>query len=214
MDITKAPEFFEKLIECLNRDKAKVKNLFLRISTVFSNSSTEYFEKLIRDFPSHKFLQWISDQVHNLILACAPLGDQVDGPMICLSEVLNRQAFEKLLLEASSSAQRTEELWKSLEELAIQLPRIGIAELLVSSPLFLINVACRTSMSGTTAIQHKECAGADYSRLSEMEASQQESSLQENNSHHIDLCEASPPKKRARKETNISKDFSSKQILI
>ncbi len=214
MDITKSSEFFQSLVSCLNRDKAKVKRLFSVISRVFSNPSQSYFAKLLQDFPSVKFLQWIKEQVPELILACAPLGDQVDAPTTCLSEVLNRQAFEKILFEASSSAQQTKELWQSLEELAIQLPKIGIAELLVSSPLFHINAQCPTSTSGTTATQVKECADVDYLRLSEMETNLQDSSQHENVSLHIDLCEASPPKKRARRETTTLKDYSSKKIVI
>ena len=213
MDISKASEFFDCLVSCLNRDKAKVKKLFTTISKVFSNPSQSYFGRLLQDFPSVKFLQWVKEQVPELILACASLGDQVDAPTSCLSEVLNKQAFERVLLEASSSALQTKELWRSLEELAIQLPKIGIAELLVSSPLFLISAACPTSTCGTTAIQPKECADVDYSRLSEMEASLQDCSQQENNSLHIDLCEASPPRKRAKRETNISRDYSSKSTI-
>lgn len=210
MDTSKLTSFFHSLVECLNKDRKKVKNLFTRISSVFSDPSGKNFGNLLKDFPLVKLLQWIKEQIPELILACAPMGDHVDGQISCLSTVLNEQTFVALLLEALSNAQQTMLLYKSLEQLALQLPKIGIAELLVSSPLFPISALDPTSMSGMIATQSKACAGADYLHHSEEETTKLDSLLPEKLSQDSDLCEASPPKKRAKKETHILKDCSSK----
>ena len=210
MDISKLESFFKSFVECLNRDKAKVKKLFLGISQVFSNPSGMNFGKLLKDFPFLNLLQWIKDQVPELILACSPLGDQTDGQMRCLSTVLNAQTFGQLLSEALSDVDRTISLYQSLEQLALQLPKIGIAELLVSSPLFPTNVVDHTSTCGMTVIPSKECVDADYLLPTEEKKMKVESSLPEKLSQALDLCEVSPPKKRVKTEILTSKDCSSK----
>lgn len=211
MDITKVESFFQSLVQCLNKDRKKVKNLFLAISKIFSNPSSKLFAELIRDFPSLRFLQWVKEQVPDLILLCAPLGtpDQVDGPMTCLSKALNAQTFGELLSEALSNAEQTKLLSKSLGQLALQLPKIGIAELLVSSPLFPTSVQSPMCTSGMTATLSKECADVDYLHLSEKETLKTEYLQPDEQSLDTGLCEANPPKKRAKMETPISKDYSS-----
>jgi hypothetical protein len=213
MDISKLDSFFNKFVECLNRDKVRVKKLFLVISQVFSNPSGMNFGKLLKDFPFLNLLQWIKDQIPELILSCSPLGDQTDGQMRCLSTALNGQTFAQLLSEALSDVDRTILLYQSLEQLALQLPKIGIAELLVSSPLFPTNVVAPTSTCGMTVIPSKECADVDYLHLTEEKKMKVESSLPERLSQALDLCEASPPKKRVKTEILTSKDCSSKSIF-
>ena len=219
MDTSNASDFFKFLVECFNKDKKKVKELFLTLSKVFSNPSGPHFGMLLRDFPSLKLLQWIKDQIPNLILCCPPQSSSSDEldcvPNLSLSQVLSEQAFVKLFIEVSSSLTLMKQLYESLEQLALQLPGIGIAELLVSSPLFHILGGDHTTTSGTTATLSKECAEINSWTNSEqlektemkMDSSQQEILLQ-----NSDLCEVSQPRKRERKETPILKDYSSNKV--
>nr|WQF02876.1 MAG: hypothetical protein [Bee densovirus 8] len=168
--------------------------------------------KLMEEFPSENFMTFLMNLLEDLQLLLPPLGDQVDAKpseyQISFPRS-NLSSFEKILHEASSNVEMLKQLYKSLESFAVQLPGIGIGQLLVSSPLFHIYRNDLMSTSGMIATPFNQCADVGSSHNSEkrmeMPFLQLEKALETS-----DLCEASPPKKKKKMEEHTTEICSSK----
>jgi hypothetical protein len=205
MDIIKElKQFAEEFFLLISGKPWKLRTALESVLRIFNQKQHRLHPKLMEEFPSLRFLNFLSSLLQDLHLLLPPLGDQVDSNAsefqisFPKSNVYN---LEELLIEASSNAEMVKQLYKCVESFAIQLPGIGIGQLLVSSPLSRIYRQSLMSISGTTAIPSSQCAAAESSNNTELRQDLPFSQL-ENLSGASDLCEESQPRMKKRKQDN------------
>jgi hypothetical protein len=188
-----------------------LKELVQNLASVLKNPQHSHYGRLMEEFPHPSFRNFLTSLLEDVILMQPPSTDELDRKLQIYPASFPRSKvslFEKLLIEASSNVEAAKSVYKCVETCAIQLPGIGIAELLVSSPLYRILVQCHTSTSGTTATQIPECVAAQSCASIEAERKPLFFSPK-NPSEDFDLCEELRPKKRERIQEHSSKTFSS-----
>jgi len=211
MDISenKMKSFSESFFSLISKKPWNLKSCLESVLKVWKSSSHPLHPKLMGEFPLPSFLKFLNILMEDLVLLLPPIGDQTDhGQYPILFPRSSSSSFENLLIEASSNVEVAKKLYACLESFAVQLPGIGIAPLLVSSPLYRICQQFPMSTYGMTVIQDKECA--DVASLASFEEKLSLSSAQEKLSEDTDLFEESQPKKRKRETENTTAICSSK----
>lgn len=155
-------DFIDAFVKVLEKAKCQFKNFILAMN------QPSYAEANEENFPSRPFRKWLLSLLPDLLTTCCPFGEDLpDGLCPPLLPVLKADTLKSVLSEASSEPQQKNLLLQSLRNLAIFLPGIGIAQLLLS--VFgqcITELPFPTSMSGMIATIQETIAGAQSSTAS------------------------------------------------